>query len=521
MKAFLLTTLLAASIMATGGTATAVTDARWADFNGDGYSDLAIGSPYASVTFSGANRSGAGEVTVRYGSSTGLAGGTSETFTQEDTGGSPTYSENFGAAVASGDLDGDGFDDLVIGTPNDDNAARLSNGYSAGSVDILYGSASGLTSTGAQHWSQDSTDVIGNALRSDHFGSSVAVGDIDGDGFADVAIGVPGENIYKADDTRVVNPGMVNVLYGSASGLTAAGNQNWHQAKPGIEGAIEASDEFGAAVAFGDLNGDGFADLIVGSHYEDVGNLSDAGSVNVILGSASGLTSTGNSIWWQNKTDVPGSSESGDNFGNAVAAGDFDNDGYDELVVGIEGESASLRLYWTGAIAILPGSASGPTATGSAIWSQADLAGDPEDYDFFGASVATGDFDDDGYDDLGVGSPGEAIGSQQHAGAVNVVYGSAAGLTTTDEHMLTQSMGISGTTEVNDDFGDAVSAGDFDGDGYADLGVGAPGEYNASSDVVGAVSSFPGSASGLAGTDGWYAMHSGTSYTRMGSSLAG
>ena len=104
----------------------------------------------------------------------------------------------------------------------------------------------------------------------------------------------------------MIDAGAVNILYGSASGLTAAGNQFWTQDNPGILERAEAGDLFGSALATGDFDGDGFADLAVGVPFENVGSVSDAGAVNILYGSASGLTAAGNQFWAQ---DSPGITE--------------------------------------------------------------------------------------------------------------------------------------------------------------------------------------------------------------------
>jgi FG-GAP repeat len=110
----------------------------------------------------------------------------------------------------------------------------------------------------------------------------------------------------------------VNVLYGSASGLTGTGSQIFTQ----VGSAPEAGDSFGFALASGDFNNDGFADLAVGVPGEDVGNIRDGGAVNVLYGSASKLTGTGSQTFTQDTSGVGSSAEPGDFFGSALAAGD-------------------------------------------------------------------------------------------------------------------------------------------------------------------------------------------------------
>ena len=122
--------------------------------------------------------------------------------------------------------------------------------------------------------------------------------DFNNDGFADLAVGVFGENLAAAG-----NGGAVNVLYGTASGLTGTGSQFLTQDSPGVPGGAEPDDSFGLALAVGDFDGDGFADLAVGVPFEDLGANVDAGAVNVLYGTASRLTGTGSQLVTQ---DSPG-----------------------------------------------------------------------------------------------------------------------------------------------------------------------------------------------------------------------
>ena len=114
--------------------------------------------------------------------------------------------------TAKGDFNGDGFGDLAIGAPGEN--------LGAGAVHVLYGSATGLTTTGSQFLSQGAGGIADAAEAGDEFGRSLAVGNFNSDGFNDLAIGAPGENR---------GAGTVHVLYGSASGLTATGSQQWTQ----------------------------------------------------------------------------------------------------------------------------------------------------------------------------------------------------------------------------------------------------------------------------------------------------
>jgi hypothetical protein len=259
--------------------------------------------------------------------------------------------------------------------------------------------------------------------------------DFNHDGFADLAIGAPGENGVA---------GAVTVLYGAGAGLPGTGAQVFFQ----VAGIQEAGDRFGSALAAGDFNGDGFADLAAGASGENVGSVPDAGAVSVWYGSARGLTTAGGRLF----TQVGSAAEAGDEFGSALAAGDFNQDGFADLAAGAPDESVPGVAGGAGAVSVLPGSSGGLTAAGGRLFTQ--VAGNVEDGDCFGAALAAGDFNQDSFADLAAGAPDEDVGSTIDAGAVSVLPGSAGGLTRTGGRLLTQdSPGVPGTAETFDLFG--------------------------------------------------------------------
>jgi hypothetical protein len=347
------------------------------------------------------------------------------------------------------------------------------------------------------------------AARANDVGASAAEGaagsiraDFNNDGFTDLAIGAPGEDVGTLADA-----GAVNVLYGSVTGLQALspGNQLWDQASPGTRGVAEASDRFGASIATGDFNSDGFTDLAVGAPGEDVKAVADAGAVNVLYGSATGLQSTlpDDQFWTQGNRGLRGVAEVGDAFGSSLEVGDFNNDGFIDLAVGVPDENAKA-VADAGVVNMLYGSATGLQATSpdDQFWSQGNggLQDTRQASDQFGISLAGGDFNADGFDDLAIGVPGEDAGSVVDAGAVSVLYGSATGLqaTSPDDQLWAQGNAlVRNAAESGDQFGAALSAGDFNGDGFADLAVGAPGENLRSAVDAGAVNVLYGSPGGL------------------------
>jgi FG-GAP repeat len=175
--------------------------------------------------------------------------------------------------------------------------------------------------------------------------------DFNGDGRDDLAVGAPNEDIGSIESA-----GAVNVLYGGAGGLSATGNQFWRQNSPGVLGASEAFESFGYALAAGDFNGDGSDDLAVGAPIEGVGGVSHAGAVNVLYGGAGGLSATGNQAWDQNSPGVLDVAQTPDHFGLALAAGDLNGDGRDDLAVGAPEESVGSARH-AGAVNVLYGAA--------------------------------------------------------------------------------------------------------------------------------------------------------------------
>ncbi|HEX2639797.1 MAG TPA: FG-GAP-like repeat-containing protein, partial [Pyrinomonadaceae bacterium] len=159
-------------------------------------------------------------------------------------------------------------------------------------------------------------------------GGGAAKGDFNKDGFADLAVGVPNEDV-----NGVGGVGAVNIIYGSASGLTSTGDQVFYETDFGF--SLASSDHFGSALASGDFNGDGFSDLAIGMPDRDSGTFADAGKVLLINGGSGGLNLS---------TERTLSLLSGGqgNAGAALVWADFNGDGFGDLAVGIPGRKLSF-----------------------------------------------------------------------------------------------------------------------------------------------------------------------------------
>ncbi len=376
-------------------------------------------------------------------------------------------------AGPAGAAKGDAYDDLFIGVPYEAIGAEAT----AGAFHLLRGDAAGgLTATGNQLWHQDVDGVLETAEAGDELGFALVSADFNGDSFPDLAAGVHGEAVGS-----IQTAGGVHVFYGTAAGLDAAGNQILHQGSPGIDDDPETDDRFGWALGAGDFDGDGYDDLAVGAIWEDLEGVgaTNAGAVHVIYGSASGLNAAGSQVWYEDSPGLPGTSASQDQFGAALAAGDFDHDGHDDLVIGVPWNDTAVQD--SGVVYVIYGADSGLDAASAEVWYQGlgAIADATEVGDRFGHAVATGDLDGDRFCDLAVGAPFEDIGDANaaDAGAVHVLFGSAGGLTATGNQLWHQDVaGMSEVCEVGDELGNALAIGDFDGDSFADLAVGVDGE---------------------------------------------
>jgi hypothetical protein len=417
------------------------------DLNGDGYADVIVGAPYYDN-----GQTDEGRAYVYHGSVTGLS--TAPDWTAESDQADAAFAH---CVSVAGDVNGDGYSDVIVGAPLYDNGQT-----DEGRAYVYHGSAAGLAAT--PDWTAESDQA--NAW----FGFTVSgAGDVNGDGYSDVIVGAPFYDNGETDEGRAY------VYHGSATGLSAT--PDW------IAESDQADAYFGAALSTaGDVNGDGYSDVIVGAHSYDNGQTNE-GRAYVYHGSATGLSLTPD---WTAESDQAGAV-----FGVWLSsAGDVNGDGYSDVIVGARdydnGQTNEGRAY------VYHGSAAGLSIAPD--WTaESDLTGA-----YFGNSVSgAGDVNGDGYSDVIVGACNYGSG-QTNEGRAYVFHGSATGLSVAPDW----------TAESNQSyayFGNSVSAaGDVNGDGYSDVIVGAyrydNGQYDEGRAYV-----YHGSAVGLSLTPDWTA----------------
>jgi len=420
------------------------------DVNGDRYGDVIVGAPRFDN-----GQTDEGRAFVYFGSPFGLA--TSHAWMAEPS----QQLAHFGHSVAcAGDVNGDGYGDVIVGARLFDSGQW--NEQDHGGTFLYFGSPTG-PATSPDWW------AVSNQSGA-YFGYSVAsAGDVNADGFSDVIVGSPRHSNGEYDEGRAY------VYLGSPSGLALT--PDW------TAESDQAGAWFGHSVASaGDVNADGYGDVIVGSFQFDWDVL-DEGRAFVFLGSASGLAT---SPAWTAEGD-----QSLAEFGVSVAcAGDVNGDGYGDVIVGAH--QSSLDQLLEGCAFVYLGSASG-LATSPAWTAEGDQTGS-----FFGSSVANaGDVNGDGYSDVIVGAYG-VNDPQTDVGGAFVYFGSTSGLATRPSWIAKGSTGSL--------FGFSVgSAGDVNADGYSDVIVGSPRLSNVELDE-GRACVYLGSPSGLATIPEWAAL---------------
>jgi hypothetical protein len=334
------------------------------DFNGDGFADLAVGAPDYTSSEDSTEQ---GAVFIYDGSKTGLH----YTGTVIKGPDNPDDDNELGMSLAAGDVNDDGFGDLAVGNPGPEGG-----GDGMGYVLVFFGAGGGLVETNRV--------AVGSAnpVEEGNFGQSVAIADVNGDGFKDVVVGEPGGGAPLGDDSTVT-AGDIQVFYGTATGIGPK-----HTTFVGTK--FSASGSLGSSLAAGDLNHDGYADIAAGAPNATVKGKALAGKVLVLFGHKHGLSAKGARVFSKATPHVPGAPLSTDRFGFAVAIGDVNDDRRADLLVGVPGGTAAGKPA-AGEVYVFHGTTSGVAALGCQVLTQATkgIPGAPVSGSEFGSAVTT------------------------------------------------------------------------------------------------------------------------------------
>lgn len=430
------------------------------DVNGDGYADVIVGA--RGFTNALTNE---GKVFVYHGSSGGISTSPSWTMEGDQTGARLGYS-----ACTAGDVNRDGYSDIIIGAPYFNVTAS-----DEGRAWVFLGGASGLA--GTHHWSDDGP---GNLA---YFGSSVCTaGDVDGNGYADIIVGVPG---YGNGESR---EGAAMAYYCGGGGISATPNFTYESNKAE---AYMGNSVFTA----GDMDGDGYADIIVGAYYY-TNSESQEGAAYIFRGSKTGLKT-----YWDWRQE---SNQANAYYGESVSlAGDVNGDGFSDVIVGAayydngQDNEGKCFLYY----------GEPRTPASSYSWAQ---KGYQDESDFAMKLASAGNVNGDAFSDVIIGAPYFDNGLINE-GCVYIFHGRPNDVPDTTPNRILESN--TGGAE----FGQSVaSAGDVNGDGYDDIAIGAPGYNN----YAGWVAVYYGSVSGIGATTTWNSTFN-VEYARYGASVAG
>ncbi len=374
----------------------------------------------------------------------------------------------FGRSItALPDLDGDCFSDLAIGAERDDDG-----GPDRGAVHIVFLNGDG-TSKGNQKIGSGLGGFTGPLANGDRFGAAVAaVGDLDGDGVCDLAVGA------NRDASGGPERGAVWLLLLNPNGTVKA-EQKISAVHGGFAGTLADGDHFGTSLAFlGDLNGDGIGDLAVGAELDDDGG-ANRGAVWILFLDANGTVKAEQKIS-ATAGGFGGVLANQDTFGTALSTlPDLDGDGRDELIVGASSDDDGGPNRGAAWVLFL---ASDGSVTSSSKLSSLSGLGLGNNDNFGSAVTQAGDIDGDGLCDAAIGAIGDDDGNL-NLGAVWIVFLKADGSMKSFQKISATSGGFSGTLDRNDNFGGALaSLGDFDGDGFVDLAIGASGDDDGGTD---------------------------------------
>jgi hypothetical protein len=418
------------------------------DFDGDGVGDLAVADK------------GGSQLRVLLGTPWAVGAVTAIKFLAT-TVDSPFH--NY--ALASGDFDGDGRDEIAVG------AAGTSSGgnSSAGAVYVLNRSGGGTWSV-QEEIRAGIGGYPGASQTGADMGNSLAAGDFDGDGFTDLAIGIRGQRVDGLE-----NAGAVMVTYGTANGIAPSDARIFNRNNDGLGFDPAEDDYFGWSVAAGDFDDDGDDDLAIGVWR---GICSDdetrSGAVVEMNGSGTGITSVQSRSWRPGSPGVLGTCSTTGNFGEALAVGYFDRlDGHADLAIGAPGSSG-------GAVHIVYGSDTGLTTVDDQRFAAPALPGGSSIGSRFGAALAAGDLGHGcgaglscAANSLAIGAPFATVAGLAGAGAVWVIDAPVDRLEPGTAHAIVANASLEiGAPHENDQFGNALAIGDFNDDALADLAIG-------------------------------------------------